>query len=259
MRFVAEDRNGGVGAWRGLQHTIRQPTLNTRRIWLYIDSTLVIWGLRGDAPSTSQRAFLECHNAMETHHISIKWAPGHLGIEGNEAADRLANLEARHPSLPAGKTAMPTLSGIKTVARKALRNTQQIWWSDRKTKFSKWYKSWELDNSSHSRLRELDLPRATLARLLSIRTMHSDFAWYHRKFSHDDATLICSCGRNKTPERLALCRKTLGVFGRWSLRSPLPPSSRRDGLAYTAALIGDPEAFKALTQLTQYYTKVCPR
>src|SRR5690349_9066705 len=90
MCFVGEDRNGGVGAWRGLQHTIRQPTLNIRRIWLCIDSTLVIWGLRGDAPSTSQRTFLECHNAMETHHISIKWAPGHLGIEGNEIADRLA-------------------------------------------------------------------------------------------------------------------------------------------------------------------------
>jgi ribonuclease HI len=121
-----------VGAWSGLQHTIRQPDLNTRRIWLCIDSTSVIWGLRGDAPSTSQWAFLECHGAMETHHVSIKWAPGHLDIEGNETADRLANLEAHHPSLPAGKAAMLTLSGIKTVARKALRSTQQIWWSDKR-------------------------------------------------------------------------------------------------------------------------------
>jgi hypothetical protein len=29
------------------------------------------------------------------------------------------------------------------------------------------------------------------------------------------------------------------------------------GLAYTAALIRDPEAFEAFLQLTQYYTKVC--
>ena len=42
------------GAWRGLQHTIRQPALNTRRIWLCIDNTSVIWCLRGDAPPTSQ-------------------------------------------------------------------------------------------------------------------------------------------------------------------------------------------------------------
>ena len=89
--------------------------------------------------------------------------------------------------------------------------------------------------------------------------MHGDFAWYHQKFNHSDANLTCSCGRDKTPEHLALCRKTLGAFGRWPLRPPAPPSSRADGLAYTAALLGDPEAFETFTQLTQYYTKVCPR
>jgi hypothetical protein len=65
------------------------------------------------------------------------------------------------------------------------------------------------------------------------------------------------CGRDKTPEHLALCRKTLGVFGRWPLRPPMPPSSWSDGLAYTAALIRDLEAFEAFLQLTQYYTQVC--
>jgi ribonuclease HI len=248
-----------VGAWRGLQHTIRQPALRTRRIWLCIDSTSVIWCLRGNAPSTSQWAFLECHGAMETHDVSIKWAPGHLGIEGNEAADRLANLEAQHPSPPTGKAAMPTLSGIKTVARKVLHDGQQTWWSKKKGSLSTWYKRWELGYSLHRRLPELDLPRAILARLLAIRSMHGDFAWYHRKFSHNDATLTCSCGRDKTPEHLALCRKTLGAFGRWPLRPSISPSSRSDGLAYTAVLIGDPEAFEAFTQLTQYYTRVCPR
>jgi ribonuclease HI len=248
-----------VGAWRGLQHTVRQPAFNTRRIWLCIDSTSVIWCLRGDAPPTSQWAFLECHGVMETHDVSIKWAPGHLGIEGNETADRLANLEAQHPSLPTGKAAMPTLSGIKSVARKALRSTQQIWWSDKKNKLSKWYKSWKLDYSPRRGPGELDLPRATLAKLLSIRSMHGDFAWYHRKFQHIDANLTCSCGRDKTPEHLALCRKTLGSFSRWPLRPPTPPSGRADGLAYTAVLIGDPEAFEVFIQLTQYYTKVCPR
>ncbi|KAJ8115175.1 hypothetical protein OPT61_g3113 [Boeremia exigua] len=108
-----------------------------RRIWLCIDSTSVIWCLRGDAPPTSQWAFLECYRAMETHNVSIKWAPGHLGIEGNEAADRLANLEAQDPSPPTRKATMPTLSGIKSIARESLRSTQRIWWSDKKTKLSK--------------------------------------------------------------------------------------------------------------------------
>ena len=130
---------------------------------------------------------------METHDVSIKWAPGHLGIEGNEAADRLANLEAQHPSPPTGKAAMPTLSGIKTIARKTLRHTQQTWWSEKKTKLSKWYKSWDLDYAPRSSPKELDLPRDVLAKMLSIRTRHGDFAWYHRKYNHKDTNLTCSC------------------------------------------------------------------
>lgn len=61
-----------VGARRGLQYMVRQPDLSVRRIWPCIDSTSVIWCLRGDAPPTSQRAFLEYHGAMDTHDVSIK-------------------------------------------------------------------------------------------------------------------------------------------------------------------------------------------
>ena len=248
-----------IGAWRGLQHTIRQPSLRIHRIWLCIESTSVIWCIRGNASRTSQWAFLECHGAMETHSISIKWAPGHLGIEGNEAADRLADLEARQPSCPTGKAATPTLSGIKTIARKSLRSTREDWWSSKKDKLSKWYKSWNLGYFPRSRPVELDLPRVTLFRLLSIRSMHGDFAWYHRKFHHTDANLTCSCGLDKTPEHLVLCRKVLGAYGRWPLRPPIPPSTRKEGLAYVAVLLKDPEAFEAFIQLTKYYTEVCPK
>lgn len=112
---------------------------------------------------------------------------------------------------------------------------------------------------TRSSLKELDLPRAILARLLSIRTRHGDFAWYHRKYNHKDANLTCSCRQDKTPEHLALCRKTLGSFSRWPLRPPIPPFSQADGIAYTAALTREPEAFEAFIRLTQYYIRICPR
>jgi hypothetical protein len=70
---------------------------------------------------------------------------------------------------------------------------------------------------------------------------------------------MLSCGQDKTPEHLALCRKSLGTFSRWPLRPTLPPPSRVEGLAYIATLVGDAEAFEAFTKLTRYYIKICPR
>ena len=101
-----------IGAWKGLQHTIRlPPDVRQCRLWLCIDSTLVIWGLCGDAPSSSQWAFHNCQDIMQTHDVKIRWAPGHTGIEGNEAADRLADLGAQQ-DWDTGLASEPTVSGI---------------------------------------------------------------------------------------------------------------------------------------------------
>jgi hypothetical protein len=67
-----------VGAWRRLQHTISlTASYPFNRIWMCIDSTLVIWGTRGTALASSQWAFLACQGAMKTtQHTStlVTWA-----------------------------------------------------------------------------------------------------------------------------------------------------------------------------------------
>ena len=84
-----------IGAWKGLQHTIRMPLyIRQCRLWLCIDSTSVIWCLRGNASNSSQWAFHYCQDVMQIHDVRVQWAPGHTGIEGNEAADKLADLGA---------------------------------------------------------------------------------------------------------------------------------------------------------------------
>jgi hypothetical protein len=52
---------------------------------------------------------------------------------------------------------------------------------------------------------ELELNPSGLHRLLTIRSLHGDFDRYYRRFNHEDAKLTCLCGRNKSPEHLALC------------------------------------------------------
>jgi ribonuclease HI len=248
-----------IGAWKGLQHTIGlPPDVSQRRLWLCIDSTSVIWCLRGDASNSSQWAFHECQDVMRTHNVNIRWAPGHTGIEGNEAADALADLGARQ-QWDAGLASEPTVSGIRSIFRRLRREAQCNWWAQCSTKLSKWYKKWGLEYRVRS-LAELELTRPILHRLLALRTSHGDFAWYHTKFKHDDAKLTCSCGRVKAPEHIVHCRKTVQLFHSWPQKPRCgPPSSPLEGIKYLSSLMAKPTDFAKLLTVTEFYSKICTR
>jgi hypothetical protein len=187
-----------IGVWKGLQHTIRLPAnVRHRRLWLCIDSTSVIWCLRGDAAVSSQWAFHLCQDAMQTHDIRIRWAPGHTGIEGNEAADKLADL-GTHLPYDTGQASEPTASSIKSIFRGLRKEAQEAWWNKHNAMLSKYYEKWNLDYKVKLPP-ELDLPRPVLHRYLAIRSGHGDFSWYHKKFAHSNAKLTCSCGHAKDP------------------------------------------------------------
>ena len=64
------------------------------------------------------RAFLRVHKRMTDYDIGIKWSPGHMGIEGNEAADQLADQGAPGTK---GLPSQPTVAGIGTTARQLAR------------------------------------------------------------------------------------------------------------------------------------------
>jgi hypothetical protein len=204
-----------VGAWRGLEHTLLE--LSPTRIWLCIDSTSVIWGIRGDAPETSQWAFLNVHTAMEQYDIRLKWSPGHMGIEGNEAADALANQGALSEPPNEGPESLPTVSGIRSICGGLRDDARAAWWTKASAKLSRWYRQWDFAYEVKP-LPELDLHRPVLHRWLALRSSHRDFDWYHRRFQHEVAKLTCSCGRNKSPKHLALCTKAQRL-------APTPPPS----------------------------------
>jgi hypothetical protein len=55
---------------------------------------------------------------------------------------------------------------------------------------------------------ELGLKRGALGRILASRSYHGDFAVYHDRFHHHDATLNYSCGRLKSPLHFFFYKKS---------------------------------------------------
>jgi hypothetical protein len=83
------------------------------------------------------------------------------------AADKLADLSAMKEDWDTGLASKPTISRIRSIFRNLRRDARCSWWTKCSTKLSRWYRKWELDYQVKS-LPELDLPWATLHRLLAI-------------------------------------------------------------------------------------------
>lgn len=250
-----------IGAWKGLQATLRHPALRANRIWMCIDSTSVIWCLRGNAAESSQWAFHKCQDAFQTAEVQIKWCPGHMGIEGNEEADLLADIAANPAQprpCPDPLAQQPTICGIRSEANAIKRAAAQRWWKGVSEKLSTRYQRWELPYKMKPPP-ELSLPRSTLHHLLAIRTGHGDFSWYHQRFKHEDANLECSCGYLKTPEHLVHCKKIYRYLWNWPFKPKRPPRTPEEGQTYLSQLVKAPEKFQGFLRLTSFYNKVCTR
>ncbi|RAL67847.1 hypothetical protein DID88_008573 [Monilinia fructigena] len=246
-----------IGALKGLQCAldIIQPT--DERIWMCIDSTSVIWCMRANASNTSQWAFLESHTLIDRYKVGIKWSPGHMGIEGSEASDELANTGANEGRTNDDRSAEPTISGIGTTAKALADIATSDWWSQCHPGLSASYRRWKLGYSV-TEPPELRLPRTVLHRLLATRTAHGDFAQYHRGFGHTEAELTCLCGFEKAPDYLVFCEISQRKFHAWPARPERPPSRPEEGQRYLSALTGASRALRKLSRGNPVLRHQCP-
>ena len=116
-----------VGAWQGLRHALNHPKLRMRRLWMCIDSTSVIWRLRSNVPSSFQWDFLRCQETMYVWDVRVRCSLGHKAIIGNEEANRLADFEAHDPHEASHLAAEPTVTELRTNARKLNHGAQVSW------------------------------------------------------------------------------------------------------------------------------------
>ena len=88
-----------------------------------------------------------------------------------------------------------------------------------------------------------------LHRLLAARSGHGDFADYHKRFGHADASVKCSCGRQKSPSHIFYCRKLAN-------RESQVGFCRRK----VAEEIGEKwQMFVERVKTTDFFSRVCPR
>lgn len=202
-----------------------------------MDSASVIWGLRGSVSLSSQWAYIRFHELVEELKdkgvsVRIRWCPGHEGIEGNEKADRLADLGAKGPADTDPRTQGANVSGIRSELRKAAREASARCWQARKP--SDAYDRWKLEYNPTKESNELG--RRTLGHYLAMRTGHGDFRGYHDRFAHQGAKTQCPwCDNSTAPDHLFHCPNSVKLWKKWPNGPTQRPNTqtRPDKSTYT--------------------------
>ncbi|KHJ32806.1 hypothetical protein EV44_g3668 [Erysiphe necator] len=132
-------------------------------------------------------------SVSSTGAVIVRWIPGHVDITGNERADALANSACNEPTLE-----------LKSYISRELRELNEryeaniaLYWEN---KAPVRYRYWNISMTSKLPPELCFLSRRNLGLLLIARSAHENFAAYHRRFKHENAELLFSCGEENTPE-----------------------------------------------------------
>jgi ribonuclease HI len=222
-------------------------------MWVFLDNLEVALRLLGPSTSSSQGVFTEFQEIARKWPlrdrlphtspgaIRVRWVPGHLNIPGNEEADKAAKEGA---ILPPPKDAICTLAALQRMARtRATQSSIQLWTTTAPSSYI------ELQIGFTHKTDELSLNRGALGRILAARSQHGDFAAYHERFNHIDATLYCLCGRLKSPLHFYFCKN--------SSARKLASKPTSEAIPWLLGTAKGAQTLAGWITASKYYTLVC--
>ncbi|CCE27268.1 uncharacterized protein CPUR_00740 [Claviceps purpurea 20.1] len=233
------------GALYGLHICLALRAEPSHCICVFPDNQSVVNRLLGRPADSSQKVFLTFQQLAKGNNVRVRWAPGHTGVQGNEEADEMAKRGAARTEV---STNPPTLAWVERRAREITAGVYDQWAVDNLPSLYQ-MSGLEVTLGAPS---ELSVPRPSLRHLIAARTGHGDFDLYHERLDHDDAFLLCTCGRRKHQLHIFYCRN-------------IPPTLRLhlgpDAGAAIARAIG-PRGYKKFIELveqTSFFETICSR
>uniref|UniRef100_A0ABD2WBT4 RNase H type-1 domain-containing protein n=1 Tax=Trichogramma kaykai TaxID=54128 RepID=A0ABD2WBT4_9HYME len=115
----------------GCSYRMTELVTENKRISICSDSQAALRAL--DSRTVTSRLVWECKKALGAlaakNKVRLMWVPGHMGIRGNEKADRLANLGSRN--IPEGPEQIMGLakSQIRRTIMEWTEGKHKEWWS----------------------------------------------------------------------------------------------------------------------------------